>query len=217
MKLEYFFVLVISSIISFCSFSCEKKNVEAPYALTISEGFINPIGFYDSRPTLSWKLPVSEQVKSQTAYQVVLASSEELLPNNPDLWDSNKQDSEQVSFVKYQGKVLESRQKVYWQVRYWNENGKVSEWSEANTFELGLLHNIDWKAKWTGLDTAKDSIKGVRKFLMHKPQYLSKGFTLPNKKFISGIDSRSTSYLVYHCIASGNKENLTLNQWIKIR
>ena len=180
MKLEYFFVLVISSIISFCSFSCEKKNVEAPYALTISEGFINPIGFYDSRPTLSWKLPVSEQVKSQTAYQVVLASSEELLPNNPDLWDSNKQDSEQVSFVKYQGKVLESRQKVYWQVRYWNENGKVSEWSEANTFELGLLHNIDWKAKWTGLDTAKDSIKGVRKFLMHKPQYLRKGFTLPN-------------------------------------
>lgn len=46
---------------------------------------------------------------------------------------------------------------------------------------------------------------------------LDKGFTLPNKKFISGIDSRRTSYLVYHCIASGNKENLTLNQWIKIR
>lgn len=46
---------------------------------------------------------------------------------------------------------------------------------------------------------------------------LDKGFTLPNKKFVSGIDSRETSYLVYHCIASGNKENLTLNQWIKIR
>ncbi len=46
---------------------------------------------------------------------------------------------------------------------------------------------------------------------------LDKGFTLPNKKFISGIDSRITSYLVYHCIASGNKENLTLKQWIKIR
>ena len=46
---------------------------------------------------------------------------------------------------------------------------------------------------------------------------LDKGFTLPNKKFISGIDSSKTSYLVYHCIASGNKENLVLNQWIKIR
>lgn len=46
---------------------------------------------------------------------------------------------------------------------------------------------------------------------------LDKGFTLPNKKFISGIDSSRTSYLVYHCIASGNKENLILNQWIKIR
>lgn len=46
---------------------------------------------------------------------------------------------------------------------------------------------------------------------------LDRGFTLPNKKFISGIDSRKTSYLVYHCIASGNKEKLILNQWIKIR
>lgn len=46
---------------------------------------------------------------------------------------------------------------------------------------------------------------------------LDKGFTLPNKKFISGIDSSRTSYLVYHCIASGDKENLILNQWIKIR
>ncbi len=46
---------------------------------------------------------------------------------------------------------------------------------------------------------------------------LDKGFTLPNKKFISGIDSRRTSYLVYHCIAFGNKGNLILNQWIKIR
>lgn len=46
---------------------------------------------------------------------------------------------------------------------------------------------------------------------------LDKGFTLPNKKFISGIDSSRTSYLVYHCIASGDKEKLMLNQWIKIR
>lgn len=46
---------------------------------------------------------------------------------------------------------------------------------------------------------------------------LDEGFALSNMKFIPGINSLRTSYLVYHCIASGNKENLTLNQWIKIR
>ena len=46
---------------------------------------------------------------------------------------------------------------------------------------------------------------------------LDKGFYLPNKKYVAGINSRKTKYLVYHCIAKGTKENLTLNQWIKVR
>ncbi len=161
--------------------SCEqKKNLEKANDLTISEGFKNPIGFYNPKPTFSWKLPVLENIKSQTAYQIVVASSKELLPNNPNLWDSKKQKKSQSTFVKYQGKRLQSRQKIFWQVRYWNQDKNVSEWSNVNSFELGLLKNSDWKAKWTGLDTAKDSIKGVRNFLMHRPQYLRKGFELPS-------------------------------------
>ena len=171
--------LVISCIVSiFCIISCNHECLKEPKSLTVSEGFKNPIGFYNHKPTFSWKLPVSEQIKSQSAYQLVVASSKELLPNNPDLWDSKKQESSQSTFISYKGKNLESRQKVYWQVRYWNENDSASNWSEINSFELGLLNNADWKAKWTGLDTAKDSIKGVRKFLMHRPQYLRKGFDL---------------------------------------
>ena len=159
---------------------CEQnKSIQKPNELTLSEGFKNPTGFYNPKPTFSWQLPISEEVKSQFAYQIVVASSKHLLPNNPDLWDSNKQKTSQSTFVKYEGAHLQSRQKVYWQVRYWNQDKKASEWSNANSFELGLLNNSDWKAKWTGLDTAKDSIKGVRKFLMHRPQYLRKGFELP--------------------------------------
>uniref|UniRef100_UPI0040495354 family 78 glycoside hydrolase catalytic domain n=1 Tax=Gelidibacter sp. TaxID=2018083 RepID=UPI0040495354 len=99
----------------------------------------------------------------------------------PDLWNSGKQESSQSTFVKYDGKALNSRQKVYWQVRYWNQENKVSTYSAVNSFELGLLTNSDWKAKWVGLNTAKDSIKGVRKFLMHRPQYLRKGFELSSE------------------------------------
>tara|TARA_R110002051_G_scaffold318695_1_gene401386 strand:- start:28001 stop:30781 length:2781 start_codon:yes stop_codon:yes gene_type:complete len=160
------------------STSCAQEIIEKPKELLLSEGFKNPIGFYNAKPTFSWKLPVSENIKSQSAFQVIVASSRDLLPNTPDLWDSKKQKSTQSTFINYQGKELQSRQKVFWQVRFWNQNGDSSEWSEINSFELGLLNNSDWNAKWTGLDTAKDSIRGVRKFLMHRPQYLRKEFQL---------------------------------------
>ncbi|TNJ44971.1 family 78 glycoside hydrolase catalytic domain [Tamlana fucoidanivorans] len=178
MKRNFFFVLVLSVLAYFFAFSFINKNIQAPHSLTLSEGFNNPIGFYDSSPTFSWKLPVSENIKSQSAYRIVVATSEDLLPNHADLWDSKKQNSSQSTFVKYQGKALESRQKVYWQVRFWNQDENASDWSETNVFELGLLNNADWNAQWAGLDTAKDSIKGVRNFLMHRPQYLRKDFEL---------------------------------------
>ncbi|XCF05436.1 family 78 glycoside hydrolase catalytic domain [Tamlana crocina] len=167
-------------VLSFFLYSCDEQTVGAPVSLTLSEGFKNPLGFYTAKPSFSWQLPVANDIKSQSAYQIIVASSEELLPNNPDLWDSKKQESSQSSFVKYEGVDLKSRQKVYWQVRFWNQDGIPSAWSEINSFELGLLNNSDWKAKWAGLDTAKDSIKGVHDFLMHRPQYLRKGFDLPS-------------------------------------
>ncbi|UZQ52405.1 hypothetical protein [Clostridium kluyveri] len=43
------------------------------------------------------------------------------------------------------------------------------------------------------------------------------GFTMSNGKRVNGIDGRKTSYLIYHCVASGDKEKLILNQWIKVR
>ncbi|RXP59394.1 rhamnosidase [Lutibacter sp. HS1-25] len=163
------------------AFHVKAQQLLKSEELTVSEGFKNPIGFYNAQPTFSWKLPVLKEVKSQSAYQIIVATSETLLQNNPDLWDSKKQQSNQSTFIKYEGKKLNSRQKVYWQVRYWNQDNKVSEYSEINSFELGLLNNSDWKAKWVGLNTAKDSIKGVRKFLMHRPQYLRKGFELSSE------------------------------------
>ncbi|WP_155660810.1 hypothetical protein [Priestia megaterium] len=43
------------------------------------------------------------------------------------------------------------------------------------------------------------------------------GFTMSNGERVYGIDGRKTDYLVYHCVASGAKEKLTFNQWIKVR
>jgi hypothetical protein len=43
------------------------------------------------------------------------------------------------------------------------------------------------------------------------------GFIMSNGTRVYGIDGRRTTYLVYHCVASGDKECLTFNQWIKVR
>ena len=174
-----YFLSALSAFVFLSIISCESKGVlKGATDLAISEGFKNPLGFYDAKPTFSWQLPVSEDNKRQSAYQIVAASSPDLLPNNADIWDTKKQISEQSTWIKYEGETLQSRQKVYWQVKYWNQDEEASDWSEVNTFELGLLNNTDWKAKWVGLDTAKDSVRGREKVLIHKPQYLRKGFEL---------------------------------------
>ena len=63
----------------FLSITDKEKSSKAPIDLIVSEGFINPIGFYNNTPNFSWQLPVSEKIKSQSAYQIVVASSKKLL------------------------------------------------------------------------------------------------------------------------------------------
>ncbi|TDT47397.1 alpha-L-rhamnosidase [Maribacter spongiicola] len=174
-RLTLLIIILFLVYIPVTGYSQKKTNLAAKN-LTVSEGFENPLGFYDASPTFSWKLP--NNVKYQTAYAIVAASSPELLPDNPDIWQSKKTSSENSIFNPYEGQNLGSRQKIYWQIMYWDEHDQPSIWSETADFELGLLKNSDWKAKWTSLDTAKDSIKGVRNFLMHRPQYLRKDFEL---------------------------------------
>lgn len=202
MKLKHCLLVFTILVVSIFNSSCHQEKIEKAKLLTVSEGFKNPIGFYNNKPTFSWQLPVSETIKSQTAYQIVAASKPELLPDNADLWDSQKKESSQSICVNYKGENLNSRQKVYWQVRYWNQDKNVSQWSAINTFELGLLNNNDWKAKWVGLDTAKDSIKGVRKFLMHRPQYLRKSFDVSSS--ISSARLYITAKGVFDVHLNGN-------------
>jgi alpha-L-rhamnosidase len=149
---------------------------QAPYDLKVSEGFTNPIGFYDANPTFSWKLPAD--IQGQSAYSIVVASSTELLHNKADLWESGKIETDQSLFVKYEGEKLSSRQKVYWQLKFWDNEGSESKWSETAFFELGLLNNSDWQAKWISLPNEKAvEIPEIGKKI-HKVQYLRKNIKL---------------------------------------
>ena len=121
---------------------------KAPHSLTVGEGFANPLGFHNALPGFSWKLPAG--VKKQTAYRIETKSGEKI-------WDSGWVASEQTTFVPYRGAAFASRQKVEWRVRFRDENGKESSWSEPARFEMGLLSRQDWRAQWIKPPGASDS------------------------------------------------------------
>lgn len=114
--------------------------VPAPHSLTVEEGFSEPIGLHDPTPRFSWKLP--EGTTSQTAYHIRVHSRDN------SLWDSGWVDSAQSVLAPYGAEPLKSRDRAKWQVRFRDENGEESAWSDAAHFELGLLSAADWRAQW---------------------------------------------------------------------
>ena len=78
------------------------------HALIVGEGFVNPIGFHDSSPSFSWKLP--KGTKQQTAYWIEVSG-------DGVRWESGRVDSEQSLFVPYGGSPLNSRQQLKWRVK----------------------------------------------------------------------------------------------------
>jgi alpha-L-rhamnosidase len=107
-------------------------------SLRVDGDLVNPLGFYDATPTFSWKLPGG--VEKQTAYQIQVQSGT--------TWDSGWVTSDRSILVPYGGTAFHSRDRVAWRVRYRDENGKDSGWSEPAFFEFGLLSASDWKAQW---------------------------------------------------------------------
>lgn len=104
----------------------------------------NPIGI-DSTPEFSWNLEGSG--KHQTAYEIQTAHTEEELINNKLVWSSGKVSSKKMYQIPYQGEV-QSRERIVWRVRIWDEQDQVDLWSDIAFFEMGLLEKQDWKASW---------------------------------------------------------------------
>ncbi len=110
------------------------------------EYLTEPLGLGNPRPRFYWH--VQGGVK-QTAYQIVCTRA------GKTVWDSGKVESASMTHIPYDGRDLHSRDTVDWTVQLWNENGEPGETSESR-FELGLLDESDWAARWISGDYKPD-------------------------------------------------------------
>ncbi len=97
----------------------------------------NPVGVDFTSPRLMWNC---EGGVRQSAFQIIARQEETLL------WDTGKVQSSSMRVI-YEGALLNSRDRVVWQVRLWDEKDCPGPWESA-FFELGLLFPTDWSASW---------------------------------------------------------------------
>ena len=151
----------------------------------------DPTGIDVLQPRFSWQLNDTTRGACQTAYQVLVASSADMLKKDVgDIWDSRKRDSDQSVLVPYEGPELKSRQTYYWKVRVWDQKGQPSSWSEPASWEMGLLNRSDWQASWIGMDLIAEDQALTRygHWVTHpeadcnKAIYLRKEFEIPEGK-----------------------------------
>ncbi len=144
-----------------------------------------PIAVEATAPRLSWNTEFAGTNWKQSAYQILVATTQDLLKKDEgNCWDSGKITSDRSIQVVYQGKPLETGQTYYWKVRVWDDNGKASEWSKPQQWSMGLLDEKAWgKSQWIG-------IPGEPK--VNPAPYLRKEFNLENdlsraRLYVSGL------------------------------
>ena len=101
-----------------------------------------PLGLGNPTPRFYWNC---EGGVKQTAYQIICTRA------GKTIWNSGKVESSSMTHIPYEGQDLHSRDIVIWSVQLWDENDESDEKSES-FFELGLLHETDWTAKWISGD-----------------------------------------------------------------
>lgn len=116
------------------------------------EYLTDPIGIDELTPRLTWITEAKSRGWRQSAYQIVVASKEQLLaPGAADLWDSGQVHSGESVLIPYAGKPLRTREECVWKVRVWDDKGHPSSWSRSARWEIGLLDEQDWRgASWIG-------------------------------------------------------------------
>lgn len=114
----------------------------------------NPVGITSAAPRLSWEIASERRGVEQTAYRILVASSERLLDaGKGDLWDSGWVPSDETLAIPYAGAALGTHEECFWKVQVQTNKGR-SKWSPTARWTMGFTSEKEWSARWIGLDRA---------------------------------------------------------------
>ncbi|TBN02934.1 hypothetical protein EYD45_10280 [Hyunsoonleella flava] len=173
-KKQSLFSLLFLAIFSLsCNQVSTPSNAVSFERLTVNSKE-NPVTIESEKPLFSWIADAEGFNKSQSAYHILVASSEDQLnENDADIWNSGEVKSDKSTFVKFQGEVLEALKTYFWKVKIWDEEGTVSRWSDTQTFQMGLMTNENWgDSKWITLN--KDTRTSPYRFRDYKTGRMDK-------------------------------------------
>lgn len=173
----------------------------------------NPIGIGVARPRLGWVAVSERRGDSQTAWQILAASSlERLSRDDADLWDSGRVEDNRTRDHRYAGEPLRSNQSCWWKVRLWDRDGRPGPWSEPAYFSTGLLNPGDWVAQWIGWNASRPEWRqedfGTAQWIAHaadpepppaETRHFARSFELPTAAtsavVLVTVDDRGTVWL----------------------
>ena len=169
------FLLILIALIS-----CDGKLNVSITNLNVEQQFQEQ-ALATNQPSFSWNYETTENEIVQQNYRIIVASTAEKAKNGVgDLWDSGVIPSNQMLYISYEGKQLQSREKAFWKVfaTVSNRRSKTRLESEVNSFEISLLNQEDWQAKWIGHAFDDDVLVGKTRLAA---RYLRKDFNLLNE------------------------------------
>ncbi len=151
---------------------------------------IEPLGIDDPQPRFSWEVNDSDRDEKQSAYEIIVASSEAIInADNGDIWSSGRIYSSKQNGVFYQGTDLCGRTKYWWKVCTWDKDGLRGTWSAPASFETAMIKESDWKAS----------------FLSGRFNLLRNEFPTQNGKVISKARAYVTSTGWFEFFVNGHK------------
>lgn len=146
--LKIIMISLLILVINGCAFSNQSTHPKAPTNLRIQDN-TEQIGIETNNPRFAWYVNDCDRGEIQTAYRILVASSQENIDANiGDLWDSGKVISSKQYGVKYAGSALESNTKYWWKLTTWDREDKQSPWSNSKTFITAFLNPVEWTANW---------------------------------------------------------------------
>jgi alpha-L-rhamnosidase len=185
MKRSFIFLITGVLLINVSLAQVSVKNLRC-------EDRVNPIGLDILNPRFSWQLVSDQRNLEQTGYEIRVGFKSGM-GGQSGRW---KVMNSQSVYVAYSGKALESGTSYYWQVRVWDNKGRVSAWSEKAYWQMGLLQSSDWKAKWIESTSNADTVNGPALFFRKE---------VTSEKKINSATLFITTHGMYEVFINGKK------------